>query len=66
MKVETPVSTRSWSAPLATLLFLLALATVSVHSYRTPTYGMDMLGYMGNAVAIGGADMAPIGGIGLK
>ena len=60
MKLEMPVSTRSWGSPLATLLFLLALATVSVHSYRTPTYGMDMLGYMGNAVAIGGAGIGQI------
>ncbi len=50
-----------WSRPgLATVFFLLSISVVSARPYFYSLYDMDMLGYMGNAVAISGASIQQI------
>ncbi|PYV95651.1 MAG: hypothetical protein DMG89_20675 [Acidobacteria bacterium] len=44
----------------ATLFFLLAITAVSLRPYLYSLYDMDMLGYMGNAVAMRGASIREI------
>jgi hypothetical protein len=42
------------------LFFALAMAALSIRPYLYSLYDMDMLGYMGNAVAISGASIQEI------
>jgi hypothetical protein len=43
------MTTRTWLARIGAGSYLLVLALVTIHLYRTPIWILDMLGYMGNA-----------------
>ncbi len=42
------MTTRTWLTRIGAGSYLLVLALVTVHLYRTPIWILDMLGYMGN------------------
>ena len=49
-----------FSSIAALVLYLVALALVSLHLYRTPSYDMDSIQYMGNALLMHNTDVVQI------
>ena len=55
-----PIAQASWRDSGALLVYLAVLALISLHLYRNPTYDMDSIQYMGNALLMEDTDIVRV------